>query len=396
MEGGQAASSRAFCGREAPAVMRRHLSLQAWLLAGAITLVTAAADAQTTPRRYVAFGDSITQGVGDNPSRAEQGYPPRLEDLLNQRGVSAQVDNRGLAGETTGAGVSRINRVLNDGGGDVLLLMEGTIVFNLNEIAERAEARGMQVVHATVIPRNGSNYDANNRVTADLNGKIREMAYNNSRELADPFEVILYQTANPFTTLYVGGADKLHPNAAGYDVIARIFADVLTNVDTVPPVTGQISPRFDEPRVAPTAPILIDLYDFGRGIDLTSTRLLINGTAVETPLQGNSEKLEIRYAPTAPFSGRVTVGLESRDLATPPNLVSRTITEFTVGDGVPLAGDVDRNGRIDGADLVALAFSFGATRNDIRYRAAADFNNDGRVDGIDLSTLAANFGRTTL
>lgn len=385
---------------------RRHLALRALLLAGAVAVQALPAEAQTTPRQYVAFGDSITQGVGDNPNRAEQGYPPRLEDLLNQRGVTAQVDNRGLAGETTAEGIARINRVLNNGG-DVLLLMEGTndvnnrvsnetIVFNLNEIAERAEARGLEVVHATVIPRNGANYDANNRVTADLNGKIRAMAYTNSRELADPFEVILYQTADPFRTLYVGGIDKLHPNAAGYDAIARIFADVLTNVDTVPPVTGHISPRFDEPRVAPTTPVLIDVYDFGRGIDLSQTRLFINGTPVETPLQGNSEKLEIRYAPTAPFSGRVTVGLETRDTATPPNQVIRTVTEFTVGDGVALAGDVDRNGRIDGADLIALAFCFGASRNDIRYRSAADFNNDGRVDGLDLSTLAANFGRATL
>src|SRR5690606_26495057 len=120
----------------------------------------------------------------------------------NQRSVSAQVENRGQAGETTSGGLSRINRVLNDGG-DVLLLMEGTndvnnrtsnetIAFNLGEIAGRAEDRGMEVVHATLVPRNGSNHDANNRVTADLNGRIRELAYANDRKLTDPFEVILY------------------------------------------------------------------------------------------------------------------------------------------------------------------------------------------------------------
>ena len=385
--------------------MRRRLPLRLrGALAALLLLCLAAqADAQTVSRRYIAFGDSITEGVGDNLSRAELGYPPRLEDLLNQRGVSAQVDNRGLAGETTSGGLSRINRVL-DSGGDVLLLMEGTndvndrvsnetIVFNLGEMADRAEARGLEVVHATLIPRNGSNYDGNNRVTAALNGLIRELAYANDRELADPFEVILYQTPDPFLTLYVGGADKLHPNAAGYDVLARVFADVLTNVDDVPPVTGLISPRIEEPRVAGTAPISIDLYDFGTGIDLAATRLIINEVEVETPVQGNSEKLEIRYTPAVPFRGPVSVVLESRDLANPPNTVSRVVTTFEVEAGEPLAGDVDRDGRIDGEDLVALAFAFGAVRNEIRYNAAADFNRDGRVDGVDLSALAANFGR---
>lgn len=368
-------------------------------LAGSATV----ANAQTTVRRYIAFGDSITEGVGDNPNRAELGYPPRLEELLNQRGVSAQVENRGQAGETTSGGLSRINRVL-DNGGDVLLLMEGTndvndrtsnetIAFNLDEIARRAEARGMEVVHGTLIPRNGANHDGNNRITADLNGRIRELAYANDRELADPFEVILYQTTDPLRTLYVGGADKLHPNAAGYDVIARVFADVLTNVDDVPPVTGQISPRIEEPRVAGTAQIAIDLYDFGAGIDLAQTRLIINDVEVEAPLQGNSEKLEIRYNPVTPFRGPVSVVLESRDLATPPNSMSRVVTFFEVEAGAPLAGDVDRDGRIDGEDLVALAVSFGATSNDVRYNARADFNRDGRIDGVDLSSLAANFGR---
>lgn len=376
-----------------------HSALPALLVA----CLAAPADAQTAARRYIAFGDSITEGVGDNPNRAELGYPPRLEDLLNQRGVSAQVENRGLAGETTSGGLSRINRVL-DGGGDALLLMEGTndvnertsnetIAFNLDEIARRAEARGMEVVHATIVPRNGSNHDANNRVTADLNARIRELAYANDRELADPFEVMLYLTPDPFRTLYVGGADKLHPNAAGYDVIARVFADVLTGVDNVPPVPGRVSPRIEEPRVAGTTPISVDLYDFGAGIDLAETRLIINEVEVETPIQGNAEKLEIRYTPVTPFRGPVTVVLESRDLASPPNSMSRVITTFEVEAGEPLAGDVDRDGRIDGEDLVALAFAFGSLRNEIRYNPAADFNRDGRIDGVDLSFVTANFGR---
>ena len=102
-----------------------------------------------------------------------------------------------------------------------------------------------------MLPRFGSNYDSTNIVTGDFNGRVRELAWSDERKLADPFEIFLRQTPN-LGQLY---SDKLHPNAAGYDLLARIFADVLTNVDTVPPVTGLITPINDSPRVPPTTPV---------------------------------------------------------------------------------------------------------------------------------------------
>ncbi len=54
-----------------------------------------AAEGQTATR-YVAFGDSITAGTGDDPEREAKGYPPRLAAELADRGVDAEVVNRGL------------------------------------------------------------------------------------------------------------------------------------------------------------------------------------------------------------------------------------------------------------------------------------------------------------
>lgn len=381
---------------------RRALPLFALAL-----LVPMMSGAQTTPTRYIAFGDSITWGFGDDPNRAEQGYPPRLEALLNSRGVSAEVENRGLNNETTGEALSRINTVLNNTPGDVLLLMEGTndvnarvsnetIVANLDQIAERAETRGMQVVHATLIPRHpGAMHDGNNRITADLAARIRELAWSEQRRLADPFEVFFFQTPNVFTTHYVGGSDRLHPNAVGYDLLARVFADVLTNVDNVPPVTGRIEPRDDAQGVPATTPIRVDLYDFGTGIDLSATRLLINNQEVETPITGSSSKVEIRYDPPQPLAGVVFVGIRSRDMANPPNTIERTLAQFVVAGTTFLRGDIDRDGRVDGADLLAFAPRFGAREGDGRYRTFADLNDDGFIDGQDLALLAANFGRSS-
>ena len=379
--------------------MRRAAA--ALLVAGAALLPTGAA-AQTTT--YVAFGDSITFGIGDDPARSEKGYPPRLEALLQARGRTADVRNEGLAGEGTTEGVTRIANVLQPGD-DVLLLMEGTndvnrlsvetIQFNLREIARKAANRGVATVHATIPPRLPSAInDGENQIAGQIAGAVRELAFQEERRLADPFEVFFRLTAD-FTRLIVGGDDKVHPNAAGYDLLAEVFADVLTDVDEVPPVLGTVSPANDAQGVSPTAPLRLDLYDFGTGIDLAATRLVIEGVEVETPISGSERKLEIRYEPPQPWSGVIQVRLRSRDRATPPNTLDREVTQFVVAGTTFLAGDIDRDGRVDGADLLAFAPYFGSQRGDGRYRGFADLNTDDRIDGVDLALLAANFGRSS-
>jgi lysophospholipase L1-like esterase len=353
---------------------------------------------------YVAFGDSITFGVGDDPARAEKGYPPRLEALLQTRGRNADVRNEGLSGETTGEGVSRITTAL-DPGDDVLLLMEGTndigkvstetIRFNLAEIARKAANAGVTTIHASIPPRLPSAInDGRNLLTGQLASAVRDLAWAQGRNLADPFEVFFRLTTD-YPRLFVGGDDKVHPNALGYDLLAEVFADVLTDVDEVPPVTGFVSPFFDAQNVDPDVPIRIDVYDFGTGIDLAATRLVVNGTEVETPISGSERKLEIRYDPPQPLTGVVRVTLRSRDRANPPNVLEREVTQFVIAGTVFLKGDLDRDGRVDGADLLAFAPRFGSHRGDARFVAFADLNADDQVDGLDLAVLASNFGKSS-
>jgi acyl-CoA thioesterase-1 len=367
-----------------------------------LVLTAPPAAAQTT---YLAFGDSITFGVGDDPTRAEPGYPPRLEALLQARGQVAEVRNAGVSGETTGEGVTRITTALAPGD-DVLLLMEGTndvgkvsietIRFNLSEIARKAAAAGVATVHATVVPRLPSaNNDGENLLTRQVAAAVRELAWAESRDLADPFEVFFRLTPN-FPSLYLGGEDKVHPNALGYDRLAEVFADVLSDLDRVPPVTGLVQPPFDAQNVDPDAPLRIDLYDFGAGIDLAATQLVVNGAAVETPISGSDRKLEIRYEPQEPWSGVVRVTLRSADRASPANTLEREVTQFVIAGTAFLKGDIDRDGRVDGADLLAFAPIFGSRRGDSRFRGFADLNVDDQVDGLDLAMLAANFGKSSV
>ena len=380
----------------------RYAAAPAPALAAVVALALSLAPAAHAQTVYLAFGDSITEGVGDDPARAEKGYPPRLEALLDNAGQDAEVINAGREGETTAEGISRIDSVLALTDPDVLLLMEGTndiplvsvetIQRNLEEIGRRAAVRGVTTIHSTLFPRhNTAGLDANNDQTAQASGLIRELAYETNRKLADPFEVF-FNTPNVFTLYYPPG-DKFHPNAAGYDRMAQIWFEVITNVDRVPPVVGRIRPLDRAENVAPGTSIIVDVYDFGAGINLSSTSLRVDGEPVNATLRGDNRMVEITYQPPAPLRGVVDVDLVSQDLASPVNAVDRRVSRFIISGTSFLNGDTDRDGRVDGADLVRMGVAFGASRGEPRYLASADLNSDNVIDGNDLAILATNFGK---
>jgi hypothetical protein len=139
----------------------------------------------------------------------------------------------------------------------------------------------------------------------------------------------------------------------------------------------------------------VEVWDFGAGIDLAATRLLINGEDTGVTASGNSRRAQLRYEPDMAFRGVVRVGLSSRDTAASANTVEREIARFVVAGTTFLDGDLDEDGRVDGSDLVRFGLLFGATLGSSRYDPAADFNGDGFIDGNDLAMLATNFGRTS-
>ncbi len=377
-----------------------------------LALITVLGLAPSTARAqsYIGFGDSITFGIGDDPLRTEKGYTPRLTALLQGGGAVSQVKNFGIGGEATPEGLARIDDVLraNAVTGDVLILMEGTndisrgfsiesIRFNLNEMAQRAETRGMTVIHATTIPRlPNAKFDPLNITNSRLNQNIRDTAGRRARKLADPFEVF-GSTPNLFTSYYYQGADDPvgHPNAAGYDLMAQLFFDVIRGVDRVPPVAGLVSPLNGATGVAATAPVSVEVWDFGLGIDLAATTLAVNGTATGVAPSGDTKHATLTYQPATPLSSVVTVNLRSRDLAAPANSVDREVSRFTIAGTQILQGDIDQDGRVDGNDLLRFARRFGTRRTDPLFSELADFNLDNIIDGQDLAILASNFGKST-
>lgn len=363
------------------------------------SVTCAAAATAQAPGHCKAFGDSITVGVGDDPERSAPGYPPRLEELV----PGLYVDNRGVGGERTTEGLARIDDVLAELG-DCLLLMEGTndvsrgispetTLFNLDEMAARAEAVGWTAYHATLIPRlPNARVDPNNWHNQDLVQSIRRLAALAGRGLVDPFETFTKQR-RLFHALYYGGAEDTvgHPNGDGYGLLATVFADVLLALDTAPPVPTQVIPAHGAEEVPAASALEIEVRDFGSAIDADSVMLLVDGEPAPAPeVDDDLRWLQWSFSPGEELDGVVTVTLRAADAE--GNLYDRMVARFLVEGAVLSPGDVDRDGRVDGRDLVFLGLAFGAEQTSRRFDADADLDGSGQVDGEDLAILAANFG----
>ena len=100
--------------------------------------------------KIVAFGDSLTAGYG---LPLTQSYPSLLQKKLDADGFKYEVVNAGVSGDTSAAGLRRIDWTLDAGGIRILILELGANDFlrlqpvaetkkNLAQIIERSKARG--------------------------------------------------------------------------------------------------------------------------------------------------------------------------------------------------------------------------------------------------------------
>jgi acyl-CoA thioesterase I len=171
--------------------------------------------------RILAFGDSLTAGLGLSPEAA---FPARLEALLRADGIDARVVNGGVSGETTAGGVARLDWALGDhpdlvilelGANDALRGIDPALAYaNLDKILARLKASGAKVLLTGMLapPNWGREYQ-------------QEFAAIFPK-LADKYQVPLY----PFfldgvaTDPALNQPDGLHPNARGAQLIAAKVA----------------------------------------------------------------------------------------------------------------------------------------------------------------------------
>ena len=200
--------------------------------------VTIVRSPRLSATRFVAFGDSITEGklafgpmlLITSPSFS---YPFRLQLRLTERYRMQTFDvlDEGLGGERIEAGVRRLPGVLNTDNPGVLLLLEGvnnlnadgasaipTVVDGLRSMIRTTRGRGIPVFIATLLPqRVGGSRAKAATLIQPANAKIRDMAVGEGAVLVDLYEAFVGQEA----TLL--GSDGLHPTVAGYDQIAATF-----------------------------------------------------------------------------------------------------------------------------------------------------------------------------
>lgn len=188
--------------------------LAALVLAGGTAGALAPAAAE--PLRIVAFGDSLTAGYGLPASKA---FTARLQEALQARGHEVVIVNAGVSGDTTSAGLARLDWSVPEGTDGVILELGANDALrgldpaipekSLGAILARLKERGIPVLMAGMRapPNLGAAYQAR---FDPIYGR-----------LAEQYGVPLY----PFLLDGVAGntalnqADGIHPTAAGVDII---------------------------------------------------------------------------------------------------------------------------------------------------------------------------------
>ena len=183
--------------------------------------------------KLVAFGDSLSAGYNLPGSAA---FPAVLEQALRQKGVSVEIVNAGVSGDTTQGGLERLDWSVPDGTDGVILELGANDALrgvdpaltrkNLEVMIVRLAERKIPVLLAGMYaPRNlGEDY-----------AKRFDAIY---PELAKKHGLVLY----PFFLEGIAGdralnqADGLHPTAEGVKAIVRtILPTVERFIASLPP-----------------------------------------------------------------------------------------------------------------------------------------------------------------
>jgi len=134
--------------------------MRAGLLAMALCgFLASASGASAAALNIVALGASNTAGMGkgNHPGGVPRGqaFPAQLEALLRAKGIDAHVRNAGIAGDTTGGMLRRMDSavpngtrivILQTGGNDAREGVGGDAAANTAQITSKLAARGIKVI----------------------------------------------------------------------------------------------------------------------------------------------------------------------------------------------------------------------------------------------------------
>jgi len=166
----------------------------------------------------VVLGDSLSAGLGLSPTQA---YPALLQEKLDAAGYKWRVLNAGVSGDTSAAGLQRVDWALDQGNVKILILELGAndglrglpppeMKKNLAAVIERAQAKRVAVLLTGM--------EAPPNFGPDYTVSFRQVY----RDLAKEYTVPLL----PFLLDKVAGmpslnqSDGIHPNVEGAQIVA--------------------------------------------------------------------------------------------------------------------------------------------------------------------------------
>ncbi|MEM6793603.1 MAG: GDSL-type esterase/lipase family protein, partial [Acidobacteriota bacterium] len=250
----------------------------------------------------VAFGDSLTQGFGDDNVLCEGlpgGYPPRLRGRLEDRGIANIMRTSGVCGELTSQAVSRIDVELSrNTDADVMLIKHATndlsspsistqsMLFNVRTMADKALAAGLRPVLIAPVPR--APEAGSNARTGFFALILREEAEANSIDFADGYNGMI-GINDLYNRFYF---DPFHPNAEGYNILSNIVLEPTISAVGRPVGTGPC----DQP--IRQGDLLLPYYE----VDTTDPNGLTTLWSVRNETESSAQVAVQYFAPDTPQS----------------------------------------------------------------------------------------------
>lgn len=198
----------------------------------------------------LAFGDSITYGVGDGTEPGQyiselgdvgdpRGYPLRLSSLLGVPVMNAGIPGEMVVGEPGGRvpGTTRFPKEVVGSPADLVIIFEGANDARVETPTDQfeagcqrminvARADNKNVVIATLLPPTVQ-HGMFAAQTALYSETIRHVGAINDIPVIDLEKGFLLDCPDLSTCPYYNLPEGLHPNTVGYDAIARMVATAL-------------------------------------------------------------------------------------------------------------------------------------------------------------------------
>jgi acyl-CoA thioesterase-1 len=170
----------------------------------------------------VAFGDSLSEGLGVEP---EQAYPAQLQRRLEKDGFHWKVVNAGVSGETSSGARERLDWVIGQLKPDVMILESGAndglrgidpsiTEKNLEAMLVTLKAKKIKVMLAgmRVLKNSGKDYEEKFAAIYPRLAKAQQV------------ELIPFFLENVAGKIELNQKDQIHPTEKGYAIIIEHLA----------------------------------------------------------------------------------------------------------------------------------------------------------------------------